>query len=395
MAKQLFSLGKKEFYLLRPDTMNEVVYIDWTLYDDLSHPMRICAFETRGVGGSARALLKYNSYSDIDIVMIEKGVNERVDPYLDGAMYYAYFTSALFITQVFEEIPGKKCIELWHGFTIKALWNATFSDYERSGFEYMTKNMDITREAICSYSRLYNIFFGFCAKIDQAKFHITGIPRNDLLILSDAEANMRKVFGDIEKKHIIFYLPTHRDYYDNEIDESKVDGHIFFWPDFNFDDFNDFLNENNILLITKFHYYELERFTARESENVKYLCDKALAEKDVYLYELLGATDLLITDYSSVSVDFLLLDRPIVYAVRDLDEYTATRGLMTEPFDAWAPGETTRDYKGLKSAIYNALFDEDMYKDKREQMQRIMHKYNDAQSTKRVLELARSILSDC
>jgi CDP-glycerol glycerophosphotransferase (TagB/SpsB family) len=100
----------------------------------------------------------------------------------------------------------------------------------------------------------------------------------------------------------------------------------------------------------------------------------------------------LISDYSSIAVDYLLLDKPIVYAIRDVDEYYKKHGLMTEPFDAWAPGETVQNYEKLKNAIRNALFCEDKFKDKREQMRRIMHKYNDAESTRRVLDLARSII---
>ena len=39
----------------------------------------------------------------------------------------------------------------------------------------------------------------------------------------------------------------------------------------------------------------------------------------------------LITDYSSVAFDFMLLDRPILYFVPDLEEYRRGRGLYFEP----------------------------------------------------------------
>ena len=43
-------------------------------------------------------------------------------------------------------------------------------------------------------------------------------------------------------------------------------------------------------------------------------------------YETLNAADLLITDYSSVYFDYLLLDRPLIFVPVDLEEYIETRG---------------------------------------------------------------------
>ena len=43
--------------------------------------------------------------------------------------------------------------------------------------------------------------------------------------------------------------------------------------------------------------------------------------------ELLLATDLLITDYSSIGGDFMLLNRPVIYYEPDIDAYRAERGL--------------------------------------------------------------------
>ncbi len=47
--------------------------------------------------------------------------------------------------------------------------------------------------------------------------------------------------------------------------------------------------------------------------------------------ELLLATDLLITDYSSIGGDFMLLGRPVVFYMPDLDAYKAERGLYFDP----------------------------------------------------------------
>ena len=57
-------------------------------------------------------------------------------------------------------------------------------------------------------------------------------------------------------------------------------------------------------------------------------------ERSLSLYELLGATDLLISDISSVVIDYLLLDRPIIHAFSDLGEYESSRGFTVEPIES-------------------------------------------------------------
>jgi CDP-glycerol glycerophosphotransferase (TagB/SpsB family) len=170
------------------------------------------------------------------------------------------------------------------------------------------------------------------------------------------------------------------------------EGYFFSWPCYSSNDFEMFLQAQGILLLVKIHTAELTELNLRGTDSIRFISDEMLSTCDCLLFELLGATDAIITDYSSIAVDFLLLDKPIVYTVRDVDEYSEKHGLMTEPFDAWAPGEVVEDYEGLKTAIHNALFGEDKFKDKREQIRRIMHKYNDSESTRRVLDLARSLI---
>ena len=48
---------------------------------------------------------------------------------------------------------------------------------------------------------------------------------------------------------------------------------------------------------------------------------------------------MLISDYSSVYFDYLLLDRPILFTDKDIDDYAANRGIMLEPLDLWRPEE--------------------------------------------------------
>ncbi|GAA1831300.1 CDP-glycerol glycerophosphotransferase family protein [Agromyces salentinus] len=69
----------------------------------------------------------------------------------------------------------------------------------------------------------------------------------------------------------------------------------------------------------------------------------------VQLYELIGAAAGLLTDYSSVWIDYLVLDRPIAFVVPDEAGYAAGRGF--DPPDAleWLPGPKLLDEADVRS----------------------------------------------
>jgi CDP-glycerol glycerophosphotransferase (TagB/SpsB family) len=64
--------------------------------------------------------------------------------------------------------------------------------------------------------------------------------------------------------------------------------------------------------------------------------------------------DVLVTDYSSLAFDFMLLDRPLVYFVPDLDDYTRSRGFYFDPLELM-PGPLVRRPDDLTSAVAAAL----------------------------------------
>lgn len=71
--------------------------------------------------------------------------------------------------------------------------------------------------------------------------------------------------------------------------------------------------------------------------------------KDIDINELMAGIDVLVSDYSSIMVDFLPLDRPIVSYAFDKQEYEATRGLYLRLEDL--PVALTIDLDGLVAAV--------------------------------------------
>lgn len=99
------------------------------------------------------------------------------------------------------------------------------------------------------------------------------------------------------------------------------------------------------VLVYKAHYNMQP--TAALAENCVLL--PATADLNAYL----GHCDVLVTDYSSVAADFLLMRRPAVFFMPDLDEYAERPGFYFPP--ERLPGVLTRNREALLAAVADAL----------------------------------------
>ena len=94
----------------------------------------------------------------------------------------------------------------------------------------------------------------------------------------------------------------------------------------------------------------------------------------------------LITDMSSVWVDYLLLDKPMIFAFPDIADYRNGRGLNIEPYEHWVPGPFVTDMDGLIDAIAAVIARHDPSGPERRLMRRRLHQWDDAKSTDRLLD---------
>ena len=94
------------------------------------------------------------------------------------------------------------------------------------------------------------------------------------------------------------------------------------------------LRERGLQLVVKPHPMDADR---RRWPGAITVDEADLAAAEVSLYGLLGASSGLVTDYSSVWVDYLLLDRPLAFLVPDRDSYD--RALHPADVLDWVPGE--------------------------------------------------------
>ncbi|MCR2806713.1 CDP-glycerol glycerophosphotransferase family protein [Paenibacillus soyae] len=382
IAQQLYAMGIKEFYIPMKYGVADLTRVDLRKYGEIKEiPNKICIIGHYNAGAVSKALSN-NPYDDIEVVLVK-------DSNRDSEYYYHFLSSSLVVTHSGERCGNKKSIELWHGFTIKTLFFMTKEENDKS-LSVSRHETFQKKTAICSMSHLYSVFMGYCLRLEFQKFIITGYPRNDMLFKSDGKKMLEKLIGPINQQKIVFYAPTHRDSFIANNGNSAA--FINDMAGFEEQAFNDFLKENQILFLYKKHTVQLSRKMFSDSENIVEITDEMLHANDIDLYEILNGVDCLISDYSSIIIDFLLTDKPIILTPLDLEDYRETRGLMMEPYDAWMPGEIAVEYKQFQQAVFASLYGEDRFVKDRERLRRITHTYADGNSSERVLALARELL---
>lgn len=107
--------------------------------------------------------------------------------------------------------------------------------------------------------------------------------------------------------------------------------------------------------------------------NIRYVTEEMLQKSGIQLYELVGLMDGLISDYSSIAVDYMLLDRPLGYVLTDLESYRNTRGFVFENPEAYMPGEKIYNLEDLKDYFSYIAVGEDPFKEERRRLLPAMH----------------------
>ncbi len=96
---------------------------------------------------------------------------------------------------------------------------------------------------------------------------------------------------------------------------------------------------------------------------------------------LVEICDLLITDYSSICMDFVLLEKPCVFYAFDLEEYERERSFFFD-YENYVPGRTAKSFDGLLDIISGR----DFGKDRQERFRNFNFDVLDGKSTERVVD---------
>lgn len=104
------------------------------------------------------------------------------------------------------------------------------------------------------------------------------------------------------------------------------------------------------------------------------------------VYTLLRNADGLITDYSSVYFDYMLLNRPIGFAVEDMENIRTKEGLFLTTLRNICREPEIRNLSDIEEFIEDIVSGNDLYKEARESVNDKINYYKDGNCCKRVAE---------
>jgi len=224
-------------------------------------------------------------------------------------------------------------------------------------------------------------------------YQVTGYPRNDILFTEDNDGIKEKI-GVNSYDNILLYAPTKRL-------EDRWEDCLCLFPFFDYDSekLQDLLKQTNTLLLIRLHYKdstkldtEWRRELQKEIKDLLTISHIELANQNQVneTNKLLPYVDALVTDYSSIYHDFLLLDRPLAFIPYDYEKFNSKVGFKYDYFEN-LPGHCLDSYEDFEEFLYNFISNEDQYLEDRRELCEKIHKYQDGDSSARVTELIKDI----
>ena len=294
---------------------------------------------------------------------------------------YIFFTHTSPVSELNKK-EGQFIINLWHGCGYKAVEKTKYKWTDVNKFDYALVPGKV-------FLKTKSEFWG----CDESQILTLGYPRYDLLLQENVDTKKY-----IEKlcmnRKLIIWMPTFRKTeYGNYPEEKNITAYDL--PLLNSDKqvikLNEICREKNIFLCIKRHPMQLEYSCEKlELSNIRFISNESLVDNDIDLYSLLRYTDGLITDYSSVAIDYLLLNKPIGFTLSDFDSYSKTRGFVFDNPKEYMPGHHIYNFDDMIKYIDDVSNNNDMYQLDRKKIFNDVHNPCD-NYCERILKLVENI----
>lgn len=248
-------------------------------------------------------------------------------------------------------------INLWHGVPLKkiALLDPNLKKAARIYFkkifsENYTCILTTSHELIPLMARSF--------AVSEDKIKVWGQPRNDgLFQKNDCREILGQLFPDLpEYTKTVLYAPTFRDY-------GQVQ--LFPFKDFDQEQLEAFLDEKNMLLFIRTHVAEQGSAAPYLGKRIRFLGNEQAED----VTGILNIFDCLITDYSSIYIDYLLTDKPMIFLPYDRQQYLDGRG-MNFDYDDVTPGPKPETFNDFLDALSPK---EDFWKSERTRVNRLFN----------------------
>jgi CDP-glycerol glycerophosphotransferase (TagB/SpsB family) len=266
-------------------------------------------------------------------------------------------------------LGGAKLVNLWHGVGTKAM--AYLSTKGKRALILKHGHNPLVRLAFYHKFMVPDVFlstsiwmtqhFSNCFRYPQEVFVRSGYPRMDAAFDPDLANIARLSGGSLEIDELLkdgvnvaIYMPTWRDTDRPFLSRAIPDASLL----------NEKLREKNIILFVKLH----PNTPSAEVDNIL-ASNIKVWPTDADFYAYIGEVRYLITDYSSVLYDFLLIrDKGIILYTFDKDEYLAVDRDLVVPFDDGVVGVEVKSFVELCRAFVLDDIDQPVDAEKRNKL---------------------------
>ncbi len=308
-----------------------------------------------------------------DLKLDFSGISALIKSCLKAAGFFTFKAKALatskfvFLNDNFMPMASLKfskdaiVTQLWHaeGAFKRFGLSAPLTDEIREREKKCSQRLDYI---VCTSKNVVPIYaeaFG----VDESKILPIGSPRTDRLFNNDIEklrVGFDKKYPECKGKKLILFAPTFRDSAEKDaallsgIDSKKFAAEL---PEY--------------ALLTKLHPQ------IHSSKPIEGATD--VTKEDIGMLTLICES--VITDYSSVCMDFALLSKPCFFYAFDLEEYEDERSFYFD-YESYVPGPVAKDFDSLIENIKNPRNSEEKLHSFRD----FNFDYIDCDNTQRVYE---------
>lgn len=250
-------------------------------------------------------------------------------------------------------------IDLWHGIPLKKVVydNKYEKDWDSPKQKLRDKliNVPLGKMYFVAPSEMFIPIYQSAFRRKREQIICLGQPRSDIFF---ADNKPDKYFPD---KKIILYCPTHRNEGAEKIELSKI---------FDLERLEKFLDESGYYFVIKKHFYH--RMEVENLEAYPHIID--ITNEDMDIQRLIMETEILITDYSSIYIDYLLLDSPLLFYCYDYEHYLANDREMYFEYEDVTPGVKAKFFDELLGQLKEVTVNGDSYgKEDRERVKNMFY----------------------
>lgn len=258
-------------------------------------------------------------------------------------------------------------VQLWHGVGLKTIGlsnprNQRMLKHALMRAYFVLKGKLVPYDLLVTTGDAF-VDQGYPTGLVKKRTVPTGYPRNDVLFHGfQGYEHMGVDWTAAERIHsfrnrggkVAAYLPTFLD-----TREDVISRHLL-----NIPDVNAFCRERHLLMVFKFHSWGM----LKDEETLAALNDAdhiLVMDHASDIYPLLPQVDIMISDISSVYMDYLLLDRPILFFSPRVEEYQRDQRTLYFDYDELTPGFKCRTQEELLADLDRCLSGEDDYREER------------------------------